>query len=417
MIKSWQEYFDATNYDEAKVPSYTLPPLWEGEMDAFNWVHFRRPAILELLQKEIYGKKLPMPESLSFEELSCKEDALDNTAVRKEVRIHCGTKLGNFSFDLLLYLPKNASAENPVPAFFGLNFKGNHACTTEMDVACTGTLNPGFIGEENRAIQKDRWYFAETVKRGYASATVCYHDITPDIRGTWAKGALSLFEKVPEGEEEALEEYSTIGIWAWGISRAMDYLASCKEIDSGKVALHGHSRLGKTALWAGALDTRFKIVISNDSGCCGAAISRRKFGETIATIAHPGIPEGPNGFQPGPNRWFVKSFQQYIDKEECLPFDQHFLAALTAPRALAVGSATGDEWADPKGEFLTCVKASPAWELFGSKGIPAGENDMLTSEGEILGDVSYHLREGKHDQAPYDWEHYLKIADRFFKNK
>lgn len=417
MIKSWQEYFDATNYDESKVPCYTLPPLWEGKMDAFNWVHFRRPEIIKLLQKEIYGKALPMPESLSFEVLSVKEDALDGTAVRKIVRIHSATSLGKYSFDLLLYLPKEASRENPVPAFFGLNFKGNHACTPEKDVPFTGMKNPGFIGEENRGIQSERWHFAETVKRGYASATVCYHDITPDTHDAWHTGALALFEENLEAKKGALEEYSTIGIWAWGISRAMDYLASCREIDPGRVALHGHSRLGKTSLWAGALDTRFKIVISNDSGCCGAAISRRKFGETISTIAHPGEPLSPRGALAGPNRWFVKSFQQYIDKEELLPFDQHFLAALIAPRALAVGSATEDEWADPKGEFLTCVAASPAWELFGSKGIPATENDMLSSQGEILGDVSYHLREGKHDQAAYDWEHYLKIADRLFMNK
>ena len=411
MLKTWNEYFEATFYDEESVPEYTLPPLWEGKMDAFNWMNFRRPAIVELLKKEMYGEKLPMPEKLSFEVLSEKKDALDGLAVRKIVRVHSETKLGKHFFDILLYLPKDASAENPVPAFLGLNFKGNHACTPETDVVISK-----FGAEENRGVQVHRWHFAETVKRGYASATVCYQDITPDFPDRWQEGALALFEEGLENKKGALENYTCIGIWAWGLSRAMDYLTSCKEIDSDKVALHGHSRLGKTSLWAGALDTRFQIVISNDSGCCGAALARRKLGERVATIAHPGVPVGPNG-EAGPNRWFVKSFQQYIDREETMPFDQHFLAALIAPRALAVGSATEDLWADPKGEYLTCVAATPAWELFGSPGIGTGEGDMLTGQGEILNDVSYHLRKGKHDQDVYDWEHYLKIADRFFKNK
>ena len=397
-----------TNYDEEKVPPYTLPDpllLSSGEKvkDAEVWKTERRPEILQILEENIYGKVLPAPDSLHFQLLSCREDALNGTAVRKEIRIWAAMANGkSFFFDTLLYIPKNA--ECPPPVFVGLNFQGNHACTKEEDVSVTGIRRPGYPKLcAARGAQETRWNFEECVRRGYASFTANYHDIMPDQPNAWHKGALDLFEDGLDRLYGPLETYSAIGVWAWGLSRMADYLEQEKDVDAKKILLHGHSRLGKTALWAGAIDERFRMVISNDSGCCGAALSRRDYGETLATIA------GPDN----PSYWFVKKLSFWMGKVDEMPFDQHFLLALAAPRPLAVASATLDQWADPRGEFLACVNASPVYELFGLPGL--GTNEMPPPGKGIYSTVSYHIREGKHDQSALDWEVYMDLADRFFR--
>jgi hypothetical protein len=225
----------------------------------------------------------------------------------------------------------------------------------------------------------------------------------PDMPNHWDKGALNLFKEGLSLHYGPLEEYSAIGVWAWGLSRIADYLEQDKEVNADKIILHGHSRLGKTSLWAGAIDERFKMVISNDSGCCGAALSRRDYGETIATIAGP----------ENPSYWFVKSFAEYMGRIDEMPFDQHFLLALAAPRPLAVASATLDRWADPRGEFLSCVNVAPVYKLFGFEGL--GTEEMPSPGKGIYNTVSYHIREGKHDQTPLDWEVYMDLADRYIK--
>ena len=179
----------------------------------------------------------------------------------------------------------------------------------------------------------------------------------------------------------------------------MDYLQTSPLIDSSRVALHGHSRLGKTALWAGALDQRFKLVISNDSGCLGAALSYRRFGENFLILLN---------YRP---HWFVKNARRFINRESEMPFDQHFLLSLIAPRPVAVASAVDDTGADPYGEFLSAFHAQDVYKLFGSAGLPL--NGMPREEGSCTGDISYHIRQGGHDQTPVDWAHYLEIADLY----
>ncbi|MBO5760065.1 MAG: acetylxylan esterase [Lentisphaeria bacterium] len=402
-----KERLAMTNYDEAKVSPYTLPELLrmtDGRMvtDKEMWQE-RRKEILDILQKNIYGKIIPAPDHLHFELLSRKEDALNNTAIRKEIRIWAGMENGrSFHFDLLMYIPKNTST--PPPVFAGLNFQGNHACTNEEDVRITAVRRPGHPENQfARGNQNDRWDFAECVRRGYASITANYHDIMPDMPNRWDKGALNLFKEGLSLHYGPLEEYSAIGVWAWGLSRIADYLEQDKEVNADKIILHGHSRLGKTSLWAGGIDERFKMVISNDSGCCGAALTRRNFGETIATIAGP----------ENPSYWFVKGFAEFMGRLDEMPFDQHFLLALAAPRPLAVASATLDQWADPRGEFLSCVSVAPVYNLFGFAGLGTGE--MPAPGKGIYNIVSYHIREGKHDQTPLDWEVYMDLADKYIK--
>ena len=405
----YKEILDLTNYDESKVPEYTLPsPLdvipGRRVKSAMDWMNWGRPAVFRMLQDEMYGKVIPRPDQLSFELLSYRDDALDGTAIRKEVRVHCSMRNGRcFQFTILFYAPLSAR-EMPVPAFVGLNFKGNEATTDEEDVRMTSPTANGRYQKEGgadlnrRGLQVERWCFRELVARGFASATVCYEDIFPDRTDGWENSALTLFEDNLKGYKGPHEHYTSIGVWSWGLSRMMDYMETEPLVDAARVGVHGHSRLGKTALWAGACDQRFVAVYSNCSGCGGAALAKRKFGETYLFIDN------------NMSHWFTKSLHKYNGCEETMPFDQHWLVALSAPRLVSVASATEDLWADPKGEFLAAKGAEEVYRLFGSEGLPAVEPPP---PGTCLnGDINYHCRIGKHNQLLFDWEHYMQILAR-----
>lgn len=391
------------NYDESLISDFVLPDVLKCNdntqiVTAFDWVHKRRPEVLEVFRKTMFGYHPPRPDKTFFEVLSVKEDALNNTAIRKEVRLNFAMNNGKtHSFVMLLYIPKNAP--RPVPVFLGLNFKGNHNCTTEDDVMMTGFNTKGEIVEKERSNQVHRWQFEETVKRGFASATVCYHDIHPDEKeaDSWRKSIYDLFF-ADESDEQFHTHGSAISAWAWGLSRMLDYLETEPAIDTAAAMVHGHSRLGKTSLWAGANDTRFRLVISNDSGCSGAAIARRCIGETVEIITH---------YFP---HWFVSKYSEYANRELELPLDQHWLISLAAPRYCAIASAAEDIWADPKGEFLSGAYARDVYKLFG---IETYTGDMMPATDTYLtGAVSYHIRSGKHDQTLVDWTHYWEIGDK-----
>ena len=390
------------NTDESCVGPYTLPDVLkcsDGRMidNAFDWVNTRRSEILDIYRRTMYGYLPPRPDKTEFEVISEKNDALDNTAIRKEIRLSFAMNNGRkHSFVMLLYIPKNAA--KPVPVFCGLNFKGNHNCTFEDDVEMTGRNSSGELLETERSNQIHRWQFAETVKRGFASATVCYNDIYPDEKdeNSWRKSVYNMFF-ADESNEKFHSHASAVSAWAWGLSRMLDCLESEPLIDSSKAFVHGHSRLGKTSLWAGANDTRFKMVVSNDSGCCGSALLRRDFGETVEIITH---------YFP---HWFVSSFAGYACCEADLPLEQHWLISLIAPRYAAIGSAEEDLHADPKGEFLSGANARRVYKLFGIE--TYNENTPHPVNSCITGAVSYHIRSGGHDQTLVDWKHYWEIAD------
>lgn len=394
--------FGPYSTNEKDVAGYLLPELLRFSdgtpVDSVQKWERRRSEILDILKRESYGEILPVPDKLEVKLLAEKKDALNGCAVRKELEIICRTGNGkSFSFIMLLYLPKNVSG--PVPAFVGLNFKGNHASTSENDVIITGRK------DEPRGIQAYRWCFEEVVKRGYASATICYHDIHPDKKDGAKESVFTLFfdEISPE---EIRKKYSVIGSWAWGLSRALEVLQREESIDKNKIIVHGHSRLGKTALWAGATDQRFAMIISNNSGCGGAALHKRKFGENLSQHFEAHL-------QRDLPVWFVENLRKYIGKEELMPFDQHFLLALAAPRQLCVSSATLDFGADPYGEFLSCIHASQAYGLFGYEALEL--RDMIAPDTHIGNRVHYHYRTGKHDQTWQDWKYYLAEADKNFK--
>jgi hypothetical protein len=230
-----------------------------------------------------------------------------------------------------------------------------------------------------------------------------YGDVEPDHIDGWRDGIRGYALKLSGRKERGPQEWGALGAWAWGLSRAMDYLHTVSIVDSKRVVVFGHSRLGKTALWAGAQDERFAIVISNNSGEGGASLARRNFGENIA-------------FSIGHASWrYCDSFRDFVDREDKLPFDQHMLLGLIAPRPVYIASAVDDGLADPKGEFLTAAHAEPVYGLFGLRGV--GTSTWPKPDTPIGDAVGYHLRSGSHDITAYDWEQYLRFADRHFDRR
>lgn len=369
-----------TNYDEAKVPAYELPdPLQFDDgrevRNARQWEKKRRPQVLEVFAQEMYGHMPARPEGLHFSTIS-EETVYAGLGLRKVVRIYLDADQAHW-FDVLIHLPKDAAG--PVPMFVGLNFKGNDATLDER--------------------ADFRWPYELVLKAGMGVATAWRDSIEPDgkdsrlaeAEGVCRDGGVrSWYNK--DGD------WGAISAWAWGLSRIVDYLETDEAYDTDRLAVIGHSRLGKTALWAGANDLRFDMVISNDSGCCGAAISRRKFGETFAVI-DTSFPH-----------WFTREFDKYKGREETFPADQHWLIALAAPRPVYVASATEDLWADPKGEWLAAKAAEPVYALFGMQGLDDGMPAPDVSDGD--GRIGYHIRSGKHNILAFDWQQYISFMNR-----
>jgi len=396
----------AVNYDEAKMPKYSLPDplvMQNGERvpDAKTWQERRRPEILELYRSEVFGRSPARPAEVNFE-IASSEKALGGRAVRKRVTVWLAGRDGP-KMDLLLYLP--AGAKKPSPVFLGLGFAGNQSVYTDpaIPLAEEWTRDPAtnavvkrWAEEKSRGSAAAAWQLDKILEHGYGLATVYYGDIEPDLVGGIEYGTRPRFFRRGQ-TQPAADDWGAIAAWAWGLSRAMDYLESDPQVDTRRVAAIGHSRLGKTALWAGAQDTRFSIVISNESGEGGASITRRDFGERIADL---------NAVFP---HWFCGNFKKYDNREDELPVDAHMLLALIAPRPLYVASAAGDLWADPRGEFLAVVNASPVYELLGRQGI--GTDRMPAVHEPIMHTMAYHIRAGQHGITAYDWEQYLKFAD------
>lgn len=397
----------AVNYDENKIVPFILPDaltMADGRnvKSARMWRKERRPELLDLFCREVYGytpeDKLP---DIHYKVMSCTDTIFAGAATRKEVNIYF-TKGEDKYMTLMLYIPNDR--KKPAPVFLGLNFKGNYSTSRDSLISKPDAEQieryGGRYEEVERGAKESRWPYEMIIRRGYAVATVFDADIDPDWDDAFRNGVHGLFPK---------NTWGTLAGWAWGLSRCLDYLATDNAVDESKVAVIGHSRHGKAALWAGAMDTRFAMVISNNSGCGGAALSKRAIGENVQRI---------NDQFP---HWFCSKFKEYNGKEQDLPIDQHELVALMAPRPVYVASASEDAWADPKGEFLSAWYASKVYELLGYPGmvIPGytgGEPQMPAAEVPLQeGRIAYHLRKGPHDITAYDWTEYMNFADRFFR--
>lgn len=380
--------------DFAAFPSIVARPwggvtvAWDGAdgmefADAVLPVELPKPPssrtqILSVLEREMYGKSPGKPAKQGFEMKEVSREALDGKAIRKQISIWYESPSGKRdSLELLVYLPKS---EKKVPVFLGMSFGGNPCANADPAIleSTRWQRTPG-----TRGSCASRWEVEYVVSRGYGTAIVYYGDLDPDFDDGFANGVHAVYGK-PKADE-----WGSIAAWAWGMSRAMDYLEQDPNVDATHVAVHGHSRIGKAALWAGAVDTRFAMVISNNSGEGGAALSRRLSGERTADL-NRSFPH-----------WFDGNFKKYSGKENELPFDSHWVLSAIAPRLLFVSSASEDLWADPEGEFLAEVAA----------GMKPRE---MPKPGERYfdGRFAYHLRTGKHDITKWDWEGFIDFADQ-----
>ncbi len=379
------------NYDEDKVPNFVLPdPLVMNDGRPVNsaamWRHQRRPELLTMFEQNVYGRRPPEPKGMRFH---VTETDWHDKGVRKKVDVTFFSDGKSYpGFTITVFAPRRG--RRPVPAFVGM-----HLFDTKDEDPFPGKLLTEDVGMPLPG--KD--ILSVILDRGYAVASLDAADFCPDDKEKFREGLQKQWypdRSGPPGPDEP----GAIATWAWGLSRALDYFACDPSIDASRVAVIGHSRMGKTALWAGAEDPRFAMVISNDSGCGGAALSRRRFGETVARI---------NNVFP---HWFCENFSKYNDREDQLPLDQHELVALSAPRPVYVASAQEDGWADPRGELLSARAAEPVYQLFNKQGIGTDEVPLNQSVGQSIG---YHKRAGKHALTDFDWLKYLDFADRHLR--
>ncbi len=370
------------NYDESKVPQFELPdPLKFADgtpVTADLWPR-RRAELLELFRSNVYGRRPKVAYEVDYEILRQEDNWFDGRAIGRDVRATIRIDDRQFQFDFTVLIPRPAPETQgrvkPVPAIVHINnrYPVPLSKTTEEDPF---------------------WPARSIIEAGFATATFHTSDIDPDKKNAYADGVRAFFE---DGTTPGPDAWRSLSAWGWGASKVLDYLETCPEVDASASAVSGHSRGGKTALWAAVEDTRFQIAYSNNSGCGGAALSRRRFGETVKRIT-TSFPY-----------WFCENFSQYSAREDSLPIDQHEVFALLAPRAAYVASADEDLWADPKGEYLAMVAAAPVYKLLGQEAVVEQNMPPLNSQ-RMQGRTGYHIRPGGHGLGQQDWDWFLAFA-------
>ena len=350
---------------------------------AEEWINKRRPEILEILRREEYGRLPDMSDVDVHMEVTAVRQGpkiMNGRAVRKTVEVEAVRKDRHFIFCFDVFIPANV--QGPVPAFVEICNRGSMNCDPARELLST-------------------FYPAETIiSRGYACAAFRTHEVAPDYEEGFRTGFHRLFPELAQNRPD--DAYGTLTAWAWAASRVMDFFETEPMIDEKKVAVVGHSRGGKTSLWCGAQDERFAMVISSCSGNSGDAISRGKTGESIAQI----LDRFPF--------WFARNYQKYANNEQNMPFDQHFLVALMAPRLVYTSTKTTDAWADPASEFETLVQVDPVYSLFGKKGLETRERPCPETPLH-QGCIGHHQKTGDHNMDDYDWDQYMDFADLHWK--
>jgi hypothetical protein len=372
-IRTAEKTGHVSNYDEAKAGTYTLPdPLTAADgkrvTSAAVWTKQRRPELIRIYETEIWGR-IPA-NTLKMSWVGFPVDAAAGAVIKRSVGT-IGTAANAPKINLKVALP--AGATKPVPVILLVQFGGGGAPIPDPPVA------------------------SEILGRGWGYATIGYNDIQPDKADAFDQGVIGATGKMP-----AADEWGDVSAWAWGVSRVIDYLSTDKAIDATKIALHGHSRIGKTALWASALDTRIAAVYASCPGEMGAALSRRDYGETVDDMA-----------QRFPY-WFDRNFQKWVGRWNEMPVDAHTLIALSAPRPVFVTGGSEDQWADPVGEFKALVAAGPVYRLLGRKDLGTTELPPLDTP-QISGDLGWYYHKGPHAATPEDWKVFLQFLDKHFE--
>jgi len=410
------QHIPGYNYDEAKIPPYVmLDPLKFNDgtpvKTAAEWWQRRRPEILRLFEENVYGHtpanaRVPLRAHV----VEIDRHALNGRAIRKQIDLYF-TPAGErgAKMRVLLYLPAHAGHRSPV--VLGLNFGGNQTVLDDPAIRPTpvwtkakgsAQLEHNLPDDKTGGTQTQEWQVEKVIGRGYGLATVYYGDLEPDFKNASQYSIRELFVR-PGQTAPAVDQWGAIGAWAWGLSRAVDYLVTDKDVDGTRIAVTGHSRLGKAADWAAAQDVRFAAVLSTESGKAGQSLSRREIGETVQHLEHS-FPY-----------WFSANYARWVGHDQEIPADGNLLLSLIAPRPLYVASAIGDEWSDPRGEFLSAKSASRVYVLLGKKGL-MGKAFPAVDQPMLQGDVAYHVRSGIHDVTAFDWNEYLDFLDLQFSH-
>lgn len=388
------------NYTEANVGTYVLPDpllLTDGQKvrDVETWNKKRRQEIVKLFEENQYGRSPGRPVNMSFDVFDKGTLAFEEKAIRRQVTIYFSKDKNGPKMDLLIYLPVNA--DKPSPMLLNISFTANSLTVNDPGVKEGEIWNrqkkkvPASNGRRFGSLNVMRF-----LEKGFGIATIYYGDIDPDFHGGLPYGVRSLYLKSGQ-TERAPDDWGAIGAWSWGLSRALDYFETDDSVDAKRVVIMGVSRLGKTVLWAGAVDARFAIVIDICSGEGGSALSRRSYGETIAHLVAPS--RYPY--------WFCPNYLKYGDHVDQFPVDAHMLLALIAPRPVLLVTGNTDKWSDPKGAFVSAVAAGPVYDLLGKQSL--GTSDLPPAGKPILHDIGFYMHDGGHGTNPSDWDVILKF--------
>jgi hypothetical protein len=372
-----------SNYDEARVGRYTIPdPLVTSDgrrvTNVATWWNVRRPEILALYSRDIYGRIPAHTPPIRW-----VVTQVDSTRFPQAVLQHVTGHIDNAAFpaatpsiEIAIVLPRGVRRPVPVVTVIGgFLFGFGQRDTTRLPERVTSVL-----------------------ANGWAYATVSTGSVQADNGAGLDRGIIGLMN---HGGPRAPDDWGVLAAWSWGMSRALDYFQTDPDLNAARAAIEGHSRWGKTALLAGALDPRWAVVWASSSGAMGASLEKRNWGETIDNVA--GV---------GEYHWMAGNFLRYAGHWAAMPVDAHELIALVAPRPLFItGGTAGDTWVDTHGEFLACVAADPVYRLLAAQGLGTATMPPPDS-GLTAGDLAFREHVGGHTDM-LDWPFFLQWAKRY----